>query len=140
MTCRYILLLWTLASGAFSSPVIQVFVSFSMPEQLLTQTLTESAKLRIPAMLNGLYHNSMPETAKKVLALTNQIPDLNLQIDPTAFERYGIQQVPALVISDAHGFDVIYGNLALKDGLHRMADSVNESGLHRADVRRILGE
>ena len=102
MTCRYILLLWTLASGAFSSPVIQVFVSFSMPEQLLTQTLTESAKLRIPAMLNGLYHNSMPETAKKVLALTNQIPDLNLQIDPTAFERYGIQQLPALVISDAH--------------------------------------
>lgn len=140
MKSRYILLLCILAGSAFSSPVIQVFVSFSMPEQLLTQTLTESAKLHIPAMLNGLYHNSMPETANKVLALTKQLPDLNLQIDPTAFERYGIKQVPAMVVSDTHGFDVIYGNLALKDELYRIADGGNESGLRRADVRRILGE
>lgn len=132
-----------LVGVAFSAPVIQVFVSFSMPEQLLRQTLTESVKLNIPAYLNGLYHNSMKETAQKILALSKTVPNLNLQIDPTAFERFGINKVPALVVSNTRGFDVIYGNLSLCDDLDRIAGRGkpmgNDSGLTHGDVRGICG-
>ena len=116
-----------------------VFVSFSMPEQLVTETLDESARLHIPALLNGLIANSMPETVKKIQALSKSVPNLNLQIDPTAFERFGIKQVPALVVEHAGNFDVLYGNLTLKEGLFRIATH-GESGFSVADARRILGD
>lgn len=127
----------TLLQTALAAPQLQVFVSFSMPEILLEQTLDEAARLHIPAYLNGLYHNSMPETAKKILTLANKVPALNLAIDPTAFERFGITQVPALVVESAQGFDVLYGNLTLTEGLLRIANR-GDSGLSVLDARRIV--
>lgn len=118
---------------------VSVFVSFSMPERLLQETLKESARLSIPAYLNGLYHDSMPETALKVMALSEHIPNLNLQIDPIAFERFGIHQVPALVVSNTQAFDVIYGHLPLKEGLSRMAGR-GDSGFSALDARQVSGE
>ena len=97
-----------------------VFVSFSMPETLMIETLQECKRLHIPAILNGLYQNSMPETAKQIMVLSNQIPNLSLQIDPTAFERFNIHQVPALVVAPGNCFDVIYGTLPLAEGLDRI--------------------
>ncbi len=136
-------LLFSLISSAFSAPVTQVFVSFSMPEQLLRQTLIESTRLHIPAYLNGLYHNSMKETAQKIMGLTKVVPNLNLQIDPTEFERFGITKVPALVVSNSSGFDVIYGNFSLCEDLDHIAgrgkSMGNDSSLTHEDVRRICG-
>ena len=117
----------------------QVFVSFSMPERLLQETLRESARLKIPTILNGLIDNSMPTTVKRIQVLSESIPDLNLQIDPTAFERFGIKDVPALVVDNGHAFDVLYGNLSLKDGLLKMAGQ-GDSGFSMLDARRLLGE
>lgn len=105
-----------------ATQAISVFVSFSMPEKLLEDTLKDCARLNIPAYLNGLHHNSMSEMAEKVMALSEHVPGLNLQIDPTAFERFGINQVPALVVSKGANFDVIYGNLSLDEGLQRIID------------------
>ena len=98
----------------------QVFVSFSMPYQLLIETLRDAARLNIPVTLNGLHHNSMQETIELILKLTNEVPSAALQIDPTAFERFGIHQVPALVVEANDCFDVIYGNLPLEEGLSRI--------------------
>ena len=97
-----------------------VFVSFSMPEKLMQETLKEAADLKITAYLNGLYHNSMEETVKKIMFLSQENPKLSLAIDPTLFEKYKITKVPALVVENEEGFDVIYGNLSLKEGLDRM--------------------
>lgn len=116
----------------------QVFVSFSMPEPLLEQCLAESARLHIPAILNGLIDNSMPKTIQRIEVLSKVVPNLNLQIDPTAFERFGIQQVPALVVDNGHDFDVLYGNLSLREGLMRIAGH-GDSGLTLIDARRIIG-
>ncbi|KTD47798.1 type-F conjugative transfer system pilin assembly protein TrbC [Legionella quateirensis] len=118
---------------------VSVFISFSMPDKLLEETLKDCMRLKIPAYLNGLHHNSMQETAIRVMELSQKIPDLNLQIDPTLFERFGIQQVPALVVENNNSFDVIYGHLSLKEGLMRIAGR-GDSGLTVADVRRISGE
>lgn len=110
-----------------------------MPDQLLEETLKESARLNIPTYLNGLFHDSMSETALKVMALSEHIPNLNLQIDPTTFERFGIHQVPALVVSNDHAFDVIYGHLPIKEGLSRMAGR-GDSGFSALDARQVSGE
>ena len=125
-------------SNAIASVTAEVFVSFSMPSLLLEQTLTESARLHIPAVLNGLIDNSMPKTIQRIDALTKVVPNLNLQIDPTAFERFGIQFVPALVVDNGRDFDVLYGNLSLSDGLMRIAGH-GDSGLTLDDARRLIG-
>lgn len=126
-------------NSAMAQQNVVVFVSFSMPELLLEQTLSESARLHIPAVLNGLIDNSMPATVRRIQALLITIPNLNLQIDPTAFERFGIKQVPALVVENGQAFDVLYGNLSLKDGLMRI-EGHGESGLTISDARRLIGE
>lgn len=101
-------------------PSVRMLVSFSIPQPLLAQTLNNAANVHIPAVFNGLHHNSMPETVQLIHALSNAIPNLQLQIDPTAFERFDVQQVPALVVSRSGCFDVIYGHLTLQEGLARI--------------------
>ncbi|MBN9230973.1 MAG: type-F conjugative transfer system pilin assembly protein TrbC [Legionella sp. 40-6] len=111
-----------------------VYVSFSMPKQLLIETLQESVQLNIPVYLNGLHQDSMAKTVRKIMSLSQSVPNLNLQIDPTAFERYAITSVPALVVDNGHVFDVIYGNLSLKKGLERIVDQ-GVSGLSLEQLR-----
>lgn len=97
-----------------------VFLSFSMPRQLLMETLKESSRLNIPAVLNGLVDNSMPNTMALIGDLSTEIPDLQLQIDPNLYEQFKIQQVPALVVKEGRCFDVIFGNIPLARGLERI--------------------
>ena len=130
------LLLGCLAMTSLNATTVSVFVSFSMPDNLLEETLKESARLKFPVYLNGLYHDSMRETALKVMELSEHIPNLNLQIDPTAFERFGIHQVPALVVNNSQAFDVIYGHLSIKEGLSRMAGR-GDSGFSALDARQV---
>ena len=126
-----------MSAPCLAAPTAAVFVSFSIPQALLMETLKDSARLHIPATLNGLHQNSMMQTAKLVGALSNQVPNLALQIDPTAFERFGITQVPALVVEDKGCFDVVYGHLPLKEGLERIA-SHGECGFSMASLLESL--
>ena len=97
-----------------------VMVSFSMPNQLLVETLKDCARFKIPAVINGLYQNSMPQTMEKIGALSVEIPELQMQIDPTVFDKFHIQQVPAVVETQGKCFDVIYGNIPLKTALEKI--------------------
>lgn len=133
----------TLILGCFAHTVIaastvSVFISFSMPNTLLEETLHECSRLHIPAYLNGLYQDSMKDTALKVMELSKKIPNLKLAIDPTLFERFGIGQVPALVIEEGKTFDVIYGHLPLQEGLMRMAGH-GDTHFSINEARRISG-
>ena len=104
-----------------ASPIrAYVFVSFSMPKTLLEDVLSDASRQHTPAVINGLVHNSMKETAEKIYTLSQVIPNLELQIDPTLFERFNIHQVPALVVARGTLFDVIYGNLTILEDLSRI--------------------
>jgi conjugal transfer pilus assembly protein TrbC len=119
--CALVFVFLTIEAWALSTkPSVQVLVSFSMPQHLLAQTLKNAANLHIPAVFNGLHHNSMLETVALINTLSNTIPNVQLQIDPTAFEQFDVQQVPALVVSRSGCFDVIYGHLTLQEGLDRI--------------------
>lgn len=134
---RKVILLATLLFTAQLTYALEVMVcvSFSMPQTLLEATLREAADYQIPVLLNGLIDNSMAKTAERLMTLSRDIPNLTLQIDPTAFERFGIQQVPALVVAEGHRFDVLYGNLRLKEGLYRLVEG--DAGLTNAFVRSL---
>ena len=119
MYIRLILACFLIVSVAHAERAY-VFVSFSMPEQLLSETLQESTQYHLPVILNGLHHNSMPETMQKIMQLIQAAPQAQLQIDPREFERFSIHQVPALVVTNGDCFDVIYGNLPLSEGLSRI--------------------
>ena len=135
---KWVLLLVLLfTKSLFAQPTVHVFVSFSMPELLLTQTLREAEQLNLPVYLKGLHHNSMKETAKKIMEYSKVVPGLNLQIDPTLFEKYGINQVPAVVSDNGESFDVIYGNLKLKEALSRII-SLGDSGLTERQFPGVL--
>lgn len=134
-----IILIGCFAPSILLAATVSVFVSFSMPTNLLEETLKESARLNIPAYINGLYQDSMRSTALKVIELSKHIPNLNLLIDPTLFERFGVHQVPALVVDNGTSFDVIYGHLPLKEGLMRMAGR-GDSGFSMLDARKVSGE
>jgi len=99
-----------------------VMVSFSMPNQLLLETLKDCARFKIPAVINGLYNDSMPQTMEKIGELSVEIPELQMQIDPTVFDKFDIKQVPAVVESQGKCFDVVYGNIPLKRALEHIAD------------------
>ncbi|RUR14090.1 type-F conjugative transfer system pilin assembly protein TrbC [Legionella sp. km772] len=136
MRLIFCLLMQLLLSITSFAHTVSVYVSFSMPKQLLIETLKESAQLQIPAYINGLYRDSMNETALKVMELSKRIPNLNLNIDPTKFERFGIHQVPALVVDDGKAFDVTYGHLTIQEGLARMAGRGEVDFTHK-EIRRM---
>jgi len=96
-------------------------LSFSMPNQLLLETLKDCARFKIPAVINGLYNDSMPQTMQKGGELSVEIPELQMQIDPTLFDKFDIKQVPAVVESQGKCFDVVYGNIPLKTALEKIA-------------------
>lgn len=90
------------------------FVSFSMPEPQLVSAVKSAEQLGIPVYLNGLVKNSMGTTAKAMLYLAQKYNVQGVLIDPTRFSHYGIQSVPALVKKCGKKFDVIYGNVEIK--------------------------
>jgi conjugal transfer pilus assembly protein TrbC len=103
-----------------------VFVSFSMPEKLMLQTLKDASVHKIPVLLNGLVDDSMPKTIKKIMSYTQKAPDLAIQIDPESFQKYQIKKVPALVSDNGQVFDVVYGNnrlAGLIDEIQRKGES-----------------
>ncbi len=95
----------------------RLFVSFSMPENLLKQSMESAEKLNVTLVFNGLIENSMRATAERLSILAKAYPELSIQIDPVAFEDFNIEDVPALVVNVGDVFDVLSGNIDLMDAL-----------------------
>lgn len=115
-----------------------LFVSFSMPEQLLFTLAQEAAAYKIPVVVNGLIDGDF----KKTITTFSQLHDRakkekiafnGVSIDPLWFEQFHITAVPALVVSKRPSscgqqllcreqtYDVVYGNASLKNSLQLIA-------------------
>ncbi|EBV7176994.1 TPA: type-F conjugative transfer system pilin assembly protein TrbC [Salmonella enterica subsp. enterica serovar Thompson] len=97
------------------------FISFSIPEEGLKRMLGETRRYGIPATLRGMRDNDLKATADAVLSLVKDGVTDGVQIDPTLFTTYGIRSVPALVVYCRQGYDVIRGNLRVKQALEKVA-------------------
>ena len=111
------------AAGAKPVPQALYFVSFSIPQTGLKRLILDADRFGIPATLRGMVNNDMRQTANAVLQLVNEDQRGGVQIDPQAFRRYGINAVPALVVTCGETYDRIAGNLALREALTKIAES-----------------
>ncbi|GJI56962.1 hypothetical protein HEMROJRC1_20740 [Rodentibacter sp. JRC1] len=98
------------------------FVSFSIPEKQLVTLIRAAEHQKIPVYIRGLIHNDMKRTAKAILYLAQKYNVQGMLVDPLRFEHYDIQAVPALVKKCGQKFDVIYGNVDLKQALDLIAN------------------
>jgi len=111
------------------------FVSFSIPEEGLKRMLHETGQYGIPATLRGLVNNDMKATTDAVMRLVQDGATQGVQIDPTVYTQYNIRSVPALVVRCRAGFDVVHGNIRLKQALEKVA----EKGDCAEIARHLLG-
>jgi conjugal transfer pilus assembly protein TrbC len=117
-----------------------LFVSFSMPDNLLKAYIEQANQYGINIIVRGFIENSFKTTIFKMKELLKQpsgdLGEGGIQIDPKAFEVYNIQRVPALVITDnltpcqdgqfhtceAEKYDVIYGAISIPNALERIME------------------
>ena len=129
---RYLILFILVSMNSFGASRM-VLISFSMPDGLLQSTLQDCARLKIPAVLNGLYQDSMPATMNKIGEYASILPELSIQIDPTLFERYQVNHVPAVIWERNGCADIAYGNLAID----LMLEKIAEHGSCQKEVRHV---
>jgi conjugal transfer pilus assembly protein TrbC len=114
---------------------ILVFVSSSMPLVSLRQWFIQAQRLGAVVILRGLVNNSLVTTKAWLTSLMEQLHlEGGVEINPVAFEAFGILQVPAVVVTTeklqcvsnehciAPSFDVVYGNMSLYEALNAIAE------------------
>lgn len=85
-----------------------IFVSFSMPDASLKTLLLQANQRGVRVVIRGLIDNSWKKTQEKLMAFGE-----NIDIDPKAFEHFGVHVVPTFVRLKKGGFDTLQGNVSL---------------------------
>ena len=94
------------ATGDGDPPPL-VFISFSIPDDSLRALLRDAVHAGSPLVLRGMVENSMKRTVERLGELLGNEksgkdvvdgPAPSLAIDPTLFERFGVDKVPAFVL------------------------------------------
>ena len=121
--------------AAEKTPPALYFVSFSIPKDGLQAMLDEAASLKVTATIRGLIDNDFRKTAGQMLEFSKQNNKIGVQIDPMVFKQFNIQAVPALVVTCPGHYDVISGNIRIRDALRRVA----REGDCAATAKNLLG-
>ena len=85
------------ALGADRGPGLLIFVSFSMPEATLSKLVDQAARARASLVLRGLVNGSLRDTVERMQALIGT-RHVSVQIDPQAFDRFGVVRTPSFVL------------------------------------------
>lgn len=82
------------------SPQLLVFISLSMPEPTLDRLVEQAAHAGAGLVLRGLAEGSLTRTVARLQRLIGQRA-VSIQIDPQAFDRFGVRQAPTFVLTKA---------------------------------------
>lgn len=85
------------ALGANRGPGLLIFVSFSMPQATLSRLVDQAARARASLVLRGLVNGSLRDTIERMQALIGS-RQVSVQIDPQAFDRFGVVRTPSFVL------------------------------------------
>ena len=126
-----------------AEPQVLIFVSLSMPEQSLKLWAEQAEKIKGKLLLKGFVDDSLQATIDETLRIFKE-PKADFLIHPEAFEKFGIEKVPAVVIAKPDNcladdcpvpdFDVVYGDTSLEDALTKIASQ----GEYSQDVAKQL--
>lgn len=81
-----------------AGPKVLIFVSFAMPEATLQRLVDQAARAGATLVLRGLVNGSIRDTVTRMQALIGS-RRVAVQIDPEAFDRYGITRTPTFVVA-----------------------------------------
>lgn len=115
---------------------LRIFVSNSMPISLLKAYNLEAAKYGGSLIFKGLPKGSFKELTKLVMQISKEGEEGlgHIEIDDSAFEKFGISSVPSIVLSNNEGegflsrttpkqeFDKIEGAVTLRLALEKFAE------------------
>jgi conjugal transfer pilus assembly protein TrbC len=79
-----------------AGPRVLIFMSFAMPEATLRRLVDQAARAGATLVLRGLVNGSIRDTVTRMQALIGS-RRVAVQIDPEAFDRYGITRTPTFV-------------------------------------------
>lgn len=112
-------------------PALQIFVSKSMSNSLLTRYAREASIYGGVLVFRGLPNGSMIKLTELVTEISDEEYPAAMQIDDESFKQYGIDVVPAIVLKQQESVldiaanktrhDKISGNLGVKHALEQFA-------------------
>lgn len=103
-------------------PEALYFVSFSVPTAGLKRMVAEADRFHIPATIRGMVGETMMQTTRAVRELVEESNRGGVEINPPAFQTWGITSVPVLIVTCGNGqHDRISGNIRLQEALERIA-------------------
>lgn len=101
---------------------IALFISFtSMESTTVNQYVAQATRYKIPIVLRGFIKNSYKETALYIRDMRVAYPELTILIDPPAYEKFNVTEVPTLVVSKS-------STSPLKDGCAAAGDYSKVAG------------
>jgi len=80
-----------------SGPALLVFISFSVPEATLNRLVDQAARAGAVLVIRGFVDGSLKATVARVQQLIGS-RQVKFQIDPQAFDRFGVTQAPTFVL------------------------------------------
>lgn len=135
-----------------ASTRLLVFISFAMPEGALRRLIADGARSGAVLVLRGLDEGSMVKTAVRIKRLSGGRVGA-IQIDPQAFSRFGVKQVPVVVLArdtgvatacresgcaPAGGFVSVAGDVSLGYALEHVARNAPQFRADAARLRALL--
>ena len=130
---------------------IYVFVSLDMPKTTIKKLVEDSRRVDGALVLRVFYNGSLKETYNKIAELG--LSDGNIQINPNAYKKYKVNNVPSFVVVKKTGmyenldlegcalpndYIKISGDVSLKYALEKMVD-FTESQENKDIVKKHLG-
>lgn len=131
---------------------VYIFATLSMPKSTLKQLVTDVRKIDGAIVLRGFYEGSYKKTYQKIQELG--LSDGNIQVNPAAFHKYKITQVPSFVVVKKLGanesldldgcvlpneYIKITGDVSLGYALEKMAANVTDAN-DRQIIEQQLGK
>ena len=126
-------------------PILQIFVSTSMPRQLLKSYAREASRYNGVLVFRGLPQGSFLKLTDLVMDISDEKYPCAMQIDDEAFKAFSIKSVPTIVLSKPKAmfeqqakegqFDKVQGNLTIKAGLELFASSGNLASIARGVLK-----
>ncbi len=87
----------TRAQGLATGPRLFIFVSLTMPRATLQRLVDQAARAKAAIVIRGFANGSLRTTVTQVQGLIGK-QQVAIQIDPLAFDRFAITQVPSFVL------------------------------------------
>ena len=100
---------------------LKIFISFSMPKELIKNYDKIARKIGAKIILRGLINNSFKDTISYIKQLNDQ--GMMIDIDPRPFEEFKIDLVPSFVLSHSNHHDKLVGSVSVIYALEQFADN-----------------